>query len=121
MTDDTIRLLGLTLRQRCRDDDDWMFEWLQVPFTNGYTLTVPGKRWVWRQIYAIKACVCIVLNRRRDLYASIDPGTVVVARFDWGGPWAKYDTIIEAWDWTDLVVAHGWRNWSFDTYGDSNA
>lgn len=114
-----LNLIRVALTQRCRTEQDWNLAELYIPFT-GYAFDIPGKARLMRIAYTLKAIVCVVLGQKHDLYANINPGAVSVAEWNVES-WSSMDFMGEAYDFSVLVVAHGWRNWSFDSYRDSTA
>lgn len=77
-------------------------------------------KWWQKVFYVFKTIVCIILNRRRSLWA--DSNAVdSMACWDFAG-WTSPDIIGEACDWTELAVGYGYfKDWHFDIYRNSSA
>lgn len=73
-------------------------------------------RWYHRWFYAFKATVCVILNRRRDMYA--DPDAVdTVACLNYHG-YTTMDSMSTQHDWHEVAVGYGvFKDWYFDMYG----
>lgn len=99
---DRLYALYAVIRQKMKWQDNWSFNWWQKVF------------------YITKTLICLILDRRRSLWACSD---AVDSMACWSfRSWTSMDIVGQAHDWTELAVGYGYfSNWYYDIYSNSDA